>query len=394
MRINVTNEQYKLIIETARIQPWKGYDENGNKIHYAYKDGKKVQVKRKKGEKAQRQYDVPDDAIGMVLDRDREMNKAFGLRGDDKVNSLERFQQASGEGKKAIDALQDNLTGRVKQRYMDTTGRDKAVVPPNEIGNVGNKKLKDKFGIDKMSENYAEALAKYGMEVEIKGKTFSYGNSKVPENTLIINLTSAFNCPSKNGDCQWGKRCYAHDTETQYDKTEYRNLRNQHFLKMLTPREILQLVEAYIENAPLKIKYIRLHEDGDFADQETVEFCDKLAGHLKAKYGIQTTAYTHRVLDYSNINNIIVNGSSYKIKSCDRYFIPVAYEDWKKIPEGLDLSGKDIPMVSTETGLKVDTTHGTYKCPCDCRKCYFCYRTKQQNGEPENNAITIIETAR
>ena len=67
MRINVTNEQYKLIIETARIQPWKGYDENGNKIHYAYKDGKKVQVKRKKGEKAQRQYDVPDDAIGMVL---------------------------------------------------------------------------------------------------------------------------------------------------------------------------------------------------------------------------------------------------------------------------------------------------------------------------------------
>ena len=396
MRINVTNRQYNLIIETARIQPWKGYDKNGNKIHYAYKDGKKVQVKRKNGEKAQRQYDVPDEAIGKALDKDREMNKAFGLRGNDKINSLEGFQQASGEGKKAIEAVQGDLTGKVKQRYMDATGRDKAVVPPNEIGNVGNKKLKDELGITKMSENYAEALANYGMEVEIKGKTFSYGNSKVPENTLIINLTSAFNCPSmKNGDCKWGReRCYAHDTETQYDKTEYRNLRNQHFLKMLTPKEILQLLEVYIENAPLKIRYIRLHEDGDFQDQETIDFCDKLAGHIKAKYGIQTTAYTHRKLDYSNIHNMIIIGSSYKIKNCDRYFIPVSAKDWKKVPEGLDLSGKDIPMLSAETNKKVDTTHGTFKCPCDCRKCFFCYRTKEQNGEPENNAITVIEVAR
>ena len=162
---------------------------------------------------------------------------------------------------------------------------------------------------------------------------------------------------------------------------------------MLSVKELLKLVEAYIESAPNRIKFIRLHEDGDFQDQDTVNFCDKLAGHLKAKYGIQTAAYTHRTLDYSNINNIIVNASSYKIKSGDRYFVVVNKKDWNKIPEGLDLSGKNIPMISAEDNkTKIDTTHGTFKCPCDCRQCMFCYRTKEQNGEPENNMITVVET--
>jgi hypothetical protein len=260
-------------------------------------------------------------------------------------------------------------------------GVNKPLISPKQIGHIGNKEL-------------ADILGKYGMEVEIKGKTFSYGNSKVPENTLIVNLTSAFNCPSKNGDCQWGKRCYAHKSEIQYKDTEYRNLRNQHVLKMLTVKELLQLVETYIECAPIRIRYIRIHEDGDFENQQIVDFCDKLAGHLKAKYGIQTTAYTHRVLDYSNIHNMTINASSYKIKSGDRYFVVVNNEDYDKIPDGLDLSGIDIPMKSSENGEKIDTTHGTYKCPCDCRNCMFCYRTKEQNGEPQNNMISVIETFR
>lgn len=355
MKFYITESQYRTILETARIQPWKG---------------------------SKHQIDLPDKAFGDIFDKDKKINKKYGLTGDKKINSLEKFGAPKGKNGKKINDIQKNITNNIQKRYMKDAGVDKPIIPYDKLGKVGNKAL-------------ASALARYGMEVELKGKTFAYGNSKVPENTLIINLTSAFNCPSKEaGECQWGKRCYAHGTETQYDNTEYRNLRNQHTLGMLSIKELLQLVEAYIENAPLKIKYIRLHEDGDFKDQETVDFCDKIAGHLKAKYGIQTTAYTHRVLDYSGIKNITINGSSYRIKDCDRYFIPVALEDYNKIPEGLDFSGKDIPMVSTETGKKVDTTHGTYKCPCDCRKCFFCYRTKEQNGEPQNNKITIIETAR
>lgn len=355
MKYKLTENQYKILIETAKIQPWEG---NPN------------------------QPDIPDDQITSWFKDDEESNQKYSLKGDSKIDRLSTFRDLDKISKASIDNLQKAITDTLQQRYMKEKGVNNPIVPYEEIGKIGNKKL-DKD------------LANHGMKLEIAGKTFSFGNSKIPENTLIINLTSAFNCPSKlNGQCQWGNRCYAHALERMRDKVEARNLRNQFALCKLSIKEILKLVEAYIENAPMKIKYIRLHEDGDFKDQATLDFCNTIAGHLKAKYGIQTVAYTHRVLDYSNIDNITINGSSYDIKNCDRYFIPVSKKDYDKVPEGLDFSGKDIPMRSVETGKKVDTTHGTYKCPCDCRKCFFCYRTKEQNGEPANNAITIIETSR
>ena len=39
---------------------------------------------------------------------------------------------------------------------------------------------------------------------------FSYGNSKLPTETLIVNITSAHNCPSdKLGLCNCNDVCYA-----------------------------------------------------------------------------------------------------------------------------------------------------------------------------------------
>ena len=352
MKYKITESQFKKLVETAKIRPFTDAD---------YDNVNPTQNK--------------DTDFGKI----KNLDDAYKAKTGQKRDSTEQWRQASGPMAKRLKDLQARLTNVLQDRYMGKMGTNKPIIPPDKLGKIGNKQL-------------AKTLGKYGMEVEIKGKTFSYGNTKVPENTLVVNLTTAFNCPSKNGDCQWGKRCYAHQTEVQYKDTEYRNLRNQHTLGMLSVKELLELVEAYIESAPNRIKFIRIHEDGDFQDQETLEFCDKLAGHLNAKYGIQTTAYTHRVLDYSNINNMTINASSYKIKSGDRYFVVVSEEDWNKIPEGLDFSGKDIPMQSIENGQKIDTTHGTYRCPCDCRNCMFCYRTKAQNGEPENNMISVIET--
>lgn len=352
MKVKLTEAQFDKIIETTKIRPFTDDD-------YYF-----VNPTQNK-----------NTDFARIKKADDDYQEKTGI----KRNSTEQWRQASSGQLKRLKDLQAKLTRAIQDRYMDKNGLSKPIIPREKIGKIGNKDL-------------AASLAKYGMEVEIKGKTFSYGNTKVPENTLVVNLTSAFNCPSKNGDCAWGKRCYAHQTEVQYKDTEYRNLRNQHTLGMLSVKELLQLVEAYIESAPNRIKYIRVHEDGDFKDQATVDFCDKLAGHLKAKYGIQTTAYTHRVLDYSNIKNMLINASSYKIKSGTRYFVVVSKNDWDKIPEGLDFSGNDIPMVSIENGQKIDTTHGTYKCPCDCRQCMFCYRTKEENGEPNDNMISIIET--
>jgi hypothetical protein len=47
---------------------------------------------------------------------------------------------------------------------------------------------------------------------------------------------------------------------------------------------------------------------------------------------------------------------------------------------------------STQPG-GIDTSNGVFKCHCDCRKCYFCYKTKEQNGEPEG-PLTVVEELR
>ena len=359
-KYRITESQLIKLMETAKIRPWS--DEDYLKVNPTQRN------------------DIDFDKLKR---NDDEYNAKHGLSGKKARNSAEQFRDAAGWSKKVIDDKQSKLTQSIQQKYMDKTGRDTPVIPGKELGRIGGDKLKSE-------------LMKNGMKVEIVNKTFAFGNSKVPENTLIINLTSAWNCPAAlNGECGFGKNCYGMGGESFKRELQKRNLRNQHTLSLLSVRQLLDLLETYIEQAPVRIKYIRISEEGDFQDQETVDFCDKMAGHLKAKYGIHTTAYTHRILDYSGLKNITINASSYRIKSGDRYFIPVSPEDWEKIPEGLDLSGKDIPMVSAENKtVKVDTTHGTFRCPCDCRTCGFCYRTKKENGEPENNMITVIETFR
>lgn len=41
-------------------------------------------------------------------------------------------------------------------------------------------------------------------------QVFSYGNAKLPKETLIVNITSAVHCPSERlGFCRCSKVCYA-----------------------------------------------------------------------------------------------------------------------------------------------------------------------------------------
>lgn len=277
-----------------------------------------------------------------------------------------------------INKVQNAISQNVQQKYMDKTGKDAPVMDKDELGDIGGGKL-------------AEKLTQYGMEIGLHGKTFSYGNEKLPENILIINLTSAWNCPSiKNLECPLGKYCYARKGEAKNNNVQLRNLRNQMSYEYMSVKEILQIIETYIENAPARIEYIRISEDGDFPHQHIVDFCDKIAGHLKAKYGIKTTAYTHRQLNYENCKNMTINMSDYRIKGGDRYFIVLPEEQWNQIPEGLN--------IDNQMKIANGVAQGTFKCICDCRTCNggkpFCYQTKADNGEPENGTITVIEKLR
>ena len=56
-------------------------------------------------------------------------------------------------------------------------------------------------------------------------QVFSYGNSKLPAETLIVNLTSAQNCPSeKLGFCKCANVCYAKKCERIYKSYLNKNL--------------------------------------------------------------------------------------------------------------------------------------------------------------------------
>ena len=352
-KYKINEAQYNIIIETARIQNFYKRDENGKIVNPV--------------NPTQR----TDIDFGKLKQADDDFNEKNKLSKKDRRDSGEEFRDARGYSKKVIDNLQSDLTGKAQERYMDATGRDTPVIPKDEIG--------------KFSPSVNKYL-KNGMDVAVKGKTFSYGNTKVPEDVMIINLTSAWNCPTTSGECPFKEVCYAKRAEGgRAAQLQLRNLRNQHVFKYLTGREILKLIETYIEQAPVHIRYARISEDGDFPDQQTLDFCDKLAGHIKAKYGIQTTAYTHRQLDYSNVKNILINASDYRIKGATRYFICTDKKSWANLPEGMS-DGSTNPK-------GIDTTNGVFKCMCDCRKCYFCYRTKEENGEPEG-PITVVEELR
>ena len=56
-------------------------------------------------------------------------------------------------------------------------------------------------------------------------QVFSYGNKKLPKETLIVNITSAQNCPSdKLVFCKLSKICYAKKCERIYKNYLEKNL--------------------------------------------------------------------------------------------------------------------------------------------------------------------------
>lgn len=69
-----------------------------------------------------------------------------------------------------------------------------------------------------------------------------------------------------------------------------------------------------IKNTPnsFRAKFIRLNEEGDFIGQWLLDAFDEFAGELKV-LGISTAAYTCRNLNFTKIQNIIINASTMNV---------------------------------------------------------------------------------
>lgn len=280
-----------------------------------------------------------------------------------------------------IDDYQRELTQRIRQRSNTTQQPIKDYY--REFNNLGRYKAigNDTFAKWSNKANTCKAndvnLKKGWLDTSVRGSVFSYGNKKLPRNTMIFNLTTAMNCPSKL--CKFFDTCYAKAGDNKNINPALSGLRNQFMLKHITIKEFLKLIEMYIEYAPMRIKRIRLSESGDFSTQQQVDVAKKLAAHLKKKYNIDTVVYTAQPFDFSG-NELIVNASNEKVIGADRYFYA---RDLKTFNEmGIDMT-EDLKIKYMEDGQPY------YMCPCECRKCNFCYRTRQENGE-NSEKLTIV----
>ena len=102
---------------------------------------------------------------------------------------------------------------------------------------------------------------------EYKGQVFSYGNSKLPKSTLIVNLSSAENCPSrKRGLCEIEDKCYARKCERIYPNYKKKNLIVEEWFNSASDDDIINFMDYSIEDAPVKVIYCRLYEAGDCRD--------------------------------------------------------------------------------------------------------------------------------
>lgn len=184
------------------------------------------------------------------------------------------------------------------------------------------------------------------------GQAFAYGNTKIPRSTLIVNLTSAENCPSKEkGLCQVANWCCALKCERIYPGYRNKNLIMERWLQLAQTEEIITLMCAYIDNAPEKITLIRLDEAGDFRDQNRVKQWNKIAKYFWESRGIRTYTYTARVdLDFTEATHILVNGSLPDI--------PGAAREYKCVPSAVFSN--------------ISAAPGVYKCPGNCNICNLC----------------------
>jgi hypothetical protein len=213
------------------------------------------------------------------------------------------------------------------------------------------------------------------------GLRLSLGNLKIGEDTLILNMGPAYNCPSDRlGKCACSAVCYAKQAEVQYSAVKkYRRAQQQYWLTTSAhniAQDIIGVLHKYKFNdtwgrrVPIasKIKYLRVNESGDFWSQKCVNKLDHIARELKA-YGIHTHTYTARDdLQYQNCH-FSVKGSDHGRGNNGRCI--VRHPDMIKSNRSID----DSAYVESVDGELINFT----VCPGDCSKCTFCKEFNQLN---------------
>ena len=184
----------------------------------------------------------------------------------------------------------------------------------------------------------------------------SNGNIKIGTDTLIFNITSAYNCPSdKLGLCAYSKVCYAKKAERQY-WFSVRNYREEqeyywaHTSALTFASELVKILKK-----KTGVKFIRFSEAGDVRHQEDIRSLITITMYLNTvmeKNAPQIYLYTKRIdLDWSGVMalpGITVNGSDFMLDN-------------------------DFTIVKSLQGLPENSI-----CKGDCRICNMCKYTQHK----------------
>lgn len=178
-----------------------------------------------------------------------------------------------------------------------------------------------------------------------------WGNHKIGDDTLIFNMSSAKDCPSKKlGLCtvvNKGVRCYADKAEVTYKATRPYRRDQAAYWRSKSAAEIAGDIVKRITNRRKETRYFRYNESGDFQDQSDIEKLSEVAARLKT-IGVTTYGYTARSdLNYQGIN-FLIKGSGFN--GC---------------PQG----------TTTVVGKKEPIPEGFIECPGgkqSCAKCNLC----------------------
>ena len=203
----------------------------------------------------------------------------------------------------------------------------------------------------------------------------SLGNSKLGDNTVIFNMGSATDCPSRAlGLCKIKDNCYALDDEIRYKTPCYYRRRQQAYwlsnsaydigLDMINAlRSVRKRVDGKLVPLLDTIKYLRFNEAGDFHTQACVTKLDIIASML-AYYNITTYGYTARAdLDFTQCN-FNVKGSGHGAGN----------NGWTIAHKMSDKTAKALRF------KKIDIDGASFRvCPGDCTVCGMCKNNRKIN---------------
>lgn len=165
------------------------------------------------------------------------------------------------------------------------------------------------------------------------GNVFSFGNTKLGKNIAITKQMEIFTCLDCK-DCM--KDCYAHKATIAYPTVN--NYRWLHTYMAINHLDIYETwIREDLNHLPKKIKFVRIHESGDFFCQAYVDMWTRvIADYPSLKFYFYTKS--ENILDFSemlklsNVNRVkshLPNGdvnfddeNIIKAK-CEKYNVPL-----------------------------------------------------------------------